>query len=71
VVVGIYLVSFIVGMCGNASTLTLIFGFGVPKQNIAQKLGQTAQERFKVYVACLCFVDSLMLLSLPTTIVGN
>lgn len=71
IVVGIYLVSFIVGMCGNASTLTLIFGFGMPRRRPIPKTGHTAQDRFKVYVACLCFVDSLMLLSLPTTIVDS
>lgn len=71
IVAGIYLLCFIVGICGNASTLTLIFGFGTPKTKSAPKLGQAAHDRFKVYVACLCFVDSLMLLSLPSTIVDS
>lgn len=56
-----------VGICGNASTLTLIFGFGtVQRQKAAPKLGQATHDRFKVYVASLCFTDILMLLSLPS-----
>ncbi|KAI6175883.1 G-PROTEIN-RECEP-F1-2 domain-containing protein [Aphelenchoides bicaudatus] len=66
-VASIYLFCFVIGICGNASTLTLIFGFG-QRHKTAPKLGQATHDRFKVYVASLCFTDILMLLSLPSDI---
>ncbi|CAD5219674.1 unnamed protein product [Bursaphelenchus okinawaensis] len=69
VVTGIFLVCFIVGICGNASTLTIILDMGTPKK--VKKIRETPQDSFRVYVASLCVVDTLMLLSLPSTIVDS
>ena len=67
-VASIYLVCFVVGICGNASTLTVIFGLGNPSTNRRKSSLSTATSTgdcFRIYVAALCIVDTLVLLSLP------
>ncbi|KAI6218698.1 hypothetical protein M3Y99_01691400 [Aphelenchoides fujianensis] len=69
-IVAIFLLCFVVGIVGNASTLTQILGFGAPKQFLSVRAAQQlAHDRFlRVYVVCLILADSLMLLGLPTAI---
>ncbi|KAI6217571.1 hypothetical protein M3Y99_01761800 [Aphelenchoides fujianensis] len=42
-VVAIFLLCFVVGIVGNASTLTQILGFGAPKQFLSVRAAQQAR----------------------------
>jgi hypothetical protein len=67
-VASIYLICFVIGICGNASTLTVIFGLGTPQGNRRKSSVSTmssTSDCFRIYVAALCIVDTLVLLSLP------
>uniref|UniRef100_A0A7E4V184 G_PROTEIN_RECEP_F1_2 domain-containing protein n=1 Tax=Panagrellus redivivus TaxID=6233 RepID=A0A7E4V184_PANRE len=73
-VASIYLVCFVVGICGNASTLTVIFGLGTPQSNRRKSSVPSMSSTgdcFRIYVAALCIVDTLVLLSLPWAIVDS
>lgn len=67
VIAGIFMTCFIVGICGNASTLTMILDIGIPKKARLRSNKQNTHDNFRVYMASLCVVDTLMLLSLPTS----
>jgi hypothetical protein len=73
-VASIYLICFVIGICGNASTLTVIFGLGTPQGNRRKSSVSTmssTSDCFRIYVAALCIVDTLVLLSLPWAIVDS
>uniref|UniRef100_A0A914UVN2 G-protein coupled receptors family 1 profile domain-containing protein n=1 Tax=Plectus sambesii TaxID=2011161 RepID=A0A914UVN2_9BILA len=63
-----FFVCFVVGLCGNASVLTLICGF------VRQRRGRPDKNQSDIvilYIAALCVVDFLMSLSLPPAIVDS
>ncbi|KAK0398637.1 hypothetical protein QR680_002685 [Steinernema hermaphroditum] len=69
VVVSVFLLCFIVGVCGTSSTITSIYGCGKPafkRLNLCKKGSNT-----KLFVSALCFIDVIMLLSLPSAIADN
>uniref|UniRef100_A0A1I7YS76 G_PROTEIN_RECEP_F1_2 domain-containing protein n=1 Tax=Steinernema glaseri TaxID=37863 RepID=A0A1I7YS76_9BILA len=69
VVVSVFLLCFIVGVCGTSSTATSIYGCGKPafkRLNLCKKGSNT-----KLFVSTLCFIDTIMLLSLPSAIADN
>ncbi|KAI6187126.1 hypothetical protein M3Y98_00208500 [Aphelenchoides besseyi] len=69
VIAFIFLSCFIVGICGNASTLTQILGFGTPKSTYFNRSSVSTPNRFlRIYVICLIVVDSVMLLGVPSSI---
>ncbi|KAL7079724.1 hypothetical protein ACQ4LE_001830 [Meloidogyne hapla] len=75
-VVIIFTLCLVVGICGNASVLTLIYGMikGIqPKNSRAAHLpnSQRSTDNTILYIAALCVVDFLMSLSLPPAILDS
>jgi len=83
-VVIIFVLCFIVGICGNSSVLTIIRGIVLERKNgvksggcgaggnghnsVAVRRRHPASDNAILYIAALCCVDFLMSLSLPPAI---
>lgn len=75
-VVIIFTLCLVVGVCGNASVLTLIYGIvkgGPPTANrgALHPSVQRSTDNTILYIAALCVVDFLMSLSLPPAILDS
>lgn len=66
-VIAIFVLCFIVGVCGNSSILTIIRGVIVERRS-SSRSGRRQGEHTILYIAALCVVDFLMSLSLPPAI---
>ena len=66
-VVIIFVICFIVGICGNASVWTIIRGILNERKN-SRSLNRRNRDNAILYIAALCVVDFLMSLSLPPAI---
>uniref|UniRef100_A0A914Z9E9 G-protein coupled receptors family 1 profile domain-containing protein n=1 Tax=Panagrolaimus superbus TaxID=310955 RepID=A0A914Z9E9_9BILA len=69
-VVIIFVICFIVGICGNASVWTIIRGILNERKN-SRSLQRRNRDNAILYIAALCVVDFLMSLSLPPAILDN
>ncbi|VDM28686.1 unnamed protein product [Toxocara canis] len=67
-VVVIFVLCFIVGVCGNSSILTIIRGVILERRS-SSRSGRRQGEHAILYIAALCVVDFLMSLSLPPAII--
>uniref|UniRef100_A0A914NIP3 G-protein coupled receptors family 1 profile domain-containing protein n=4 Tax=Meloidogyne TaxID=189290 RepID=A0A914NIP3_MELIC len=76
-VVIIFTLCLVVGICGNASVLTLIYGMikGIQPKNSSRTghlpNSQRSTDNTILYIAALCVVDFLMSLSLPPAILDS
>lgn len=72
VLTSIFLTFFVVGVCGNASTLSLIFGCGTPRRRRKQRTSIRGPLRHAHwYLVGLSCVDILMLLGLPGSMIDS
>uniref|UniRef100_A0AC35U044 G_PROTEIN_RECEP_F1_2 domain-containing protein n=1 Tax=Rhabditophanes sp. KR3021 TaxID=114890 RepID=A0AC35U044_9BILA len=82
IVAVIYLICFIVGLCGNTSMLTMIWTSNKLTNNIQHSSVVMKRRRssvgcrnggdnVRIYVIALCIIDTIMLLSLPSTIADS
>uniref|UniRef100_A0A0M3HPA0 G_PROTEIN_RECEP_F1_2 domain-containing protein n=2 Tax=Ascaris TaxID=6251 RepID=A0A0M3HPA0_ASCLU len=69
-VIAIFVLCFIVGVCGNSSILTIIRGVIVERRS-SSRSGRRQGEHTILYIAALCVVDFLMSLSLPPAILDS
>uniref|UniRef100_A0A914CUI9 G-protein coupled receptors family 1 profile domain-containing protein n=1 Tax=Acrobeloides nanus TaxID=290746 RepID=A0A914CUI9_9BILA len=67
-VVIIFVLCFIVGICGNSSVLTIIRGIVLVRK---ARYPRRHMDNAILYVAALCVVDFLMSLSLPPAILDS
>ncbi|CAI5448776.1 unnamed protein product [Caenorhabditis angaria] len=67
IVVVIFVLCFIVGVCGNSSIITIIRGVMEDRQKRMKRHGDNAI----LYIAALCVCDFLMSLSLPPAILDS
>ncbi|PAV87221.1 hypothetical protein WR25_26207 [Diploscapter pachys] len=67
IVVGIFVLCFIIGICGNSSVLTIIRGVMRERRHRSKGAGDIAI----FYIAALCVVDFLMSLSLAPAIMDS
>lgn len=66
-VVIIFVICFIVGICGNASVWTIIRGI-LSERKTSRSNHRRNRDNAILYIAALCVVDFLMSLSLPPAI---
>ncbi|EYC10582.1 hypothetical protein Y032_0054g2442 [Ancylostoma ceylanicum] len=66
-VVVVFVLCFVVGVCGNSSILTLIRGVMADRRARTRRQGDNAI----LYIAALCVVDFLISLSLPPAILDS
>uniref|UniRef100_A0A7E4UU84 G_PROTEIN_RECEP_F1_2 domain-containing protein n=1 Tax=Panagrellus redivivus TaxID=6233 RepID=A0A7E4UU84_PANRE len=69
-VVIIFVICFIVGICGNASVWTIIRGI-LSERKTSRNATRRSRDNAILYIAALCVVDFLMSLSLPPAILDN
>ena len=71
VVVVIFVLCFIIGICGNSSILTIIRGIMSDRKTIRVGGKRRESDNAILYIAALCIVDFLMSLSLPPAILNS
>ncbi|KAI1726618.1 7 transmembrane receptor (rhodopsin family) domain-containing protein [Ditylenchus destructor] len=70
IVVIIFVLCFIVGICGNSSILTIIRGI-ISERKSLRTPHRRSSDNAILYIAALCVVDFLMSLSLPPAILDS
>ncbi|CAI4227728.1 unnamed protein product [Auanema sp. JU1783] len=70
VVVTVFILCFIVGVCGNASILTIIRGVMNERKRISDRSKRSGDNAI-LYIAALCICDFLVSLSLPPAIIDS
>ncbi|KAI6206931.1 hypothetical protein M3Y94_00971500 [Aphelenchoides besseyi] len=69
-VVVIFVLCFVVGICGNSSILTVIHGIMSERKSLGARRRQSKDNAI-YYICALCVVDFLMSLSLPPAILDS